>query len=353
MTHSSVSSRQRSGFTLVELLVVIAIIAVLIGLLLPAVQKVREAAMRMQATNNQKQLALAAIAFQDANGWMPYNGSSTNASGVVDSGSWAYQILPYIEQQALFASQTSTTLPSSWNTPISTFLNPLRPRPGFFSGNLVPTVTAVINGTTYTAEAGTPLHLTIPATGGISLSVSGSGSLSLSESGGNWIITITASTSTTITPDSGPATDFGINPFINSLPTTGKAASVTAAVGGQVNAANAHRTLVQIPDGTSNTILLGDMYCAISNYGATTPTASTDLPIFVPGTLATARNGNGSSATTWLQDGTASTSNQWGSPLSSGGLMSMADGSVHLIPYSTPLTTLINPNDGHPAIELP
>lgn len=95
-----VKSRGRSerGFTLIELLVVIAIIAILIGLLLPAVQKVREAANRMQCQNNIKQLALACHNYINDWGQFPY---AQNASGDTARASWLAMLFPYIEQPSL------------------------------------------------------------------------------------------------------------------------------------------------------------------------------------------------------------------------------------------------------------
>src|SRR5580704_11433258 len=109
----------RNGFTLIELLVVIAIIAILIGLLVPAVQEVREAANRIKCANNLHQIGLACHNYHDTYKYLPYNSYG--------SGTWPRLILPFIEQQNVLSSTSRYQGYGAYSAMISTYICPSHP----------------------------------------------------------------------------------------------------------------------------------------------------------------------------------------------------------------------------------
>lgn len=368
--------QSRKGFTLIELLVVIAIIAILIALLVPAVQKVREAAARTQSTNNLKQIGLAMQSFHDVNKRIPFNGIpgiatnvNTNiptgnpvaapalttfttytpvggtsayygraASSISSSGSWLFQIMPYCDQAPMFAMSgqaapavASFAIPAAMqNSGIQTYMCPGRGRQPWATGL-------------------------------------------------------------------GPWSDYHINVYLNLSASVPAVSGTSGLAWGTVrawNAPDAKRTLLGITDGSSNTIFAGHGYMDRSQYAATawsTTMGGYSGVIWVGGTQCTARGGNINSgsqtpagvtgvimtgnfagtasigpATRLMRDDStvsaASNNLPWGGPFPVGALFVWCDGTVRQVSYSVTQTqgansaagatvfgSYLTPTNGEPA----
>ena len=283
--------RMRPAFTLLETVVVIAIVALLIGLLLPAVQKVREAANRMSCANNLKQIGLAFQMHRDAAGVFPGNGgwdgkqwikavdgTPTYVStldftapgayvwgvgdplraGADQPGSWAFTLLPYIEQGNLYTTRT-------WTSPVSLYVCPSRRLP-----------------------AALPVHNDARGT----------------YTGGGW---------------AWGKTDYAANAWV---------------VPGRPQAC---LRLWDIKDGLSHTLLAGEKAMDPDYYA--TGSWYWDEPFFLGGSDSTSRKGN-----EVLRDkrgGFYQARENWGSPHPSGAQFLFADGSVKMIPFGTSSQTML------------
>ncbi len=291
--------KKRGGFTLIELLVVIAIIGVLIALLLPAVQKVREAASRISCANNLKQIGLGLMHYHDSYGVFPSNGGWDGQQWIIDvngnqtyvtvqdvtlpftwywgvgdpfrnpydqTGSWAFAILPFIEQDNMYQQR-------AWNIGVKIYTCPSRRQP----------------------EAQVPVNDEFG-----------------SYNGGGW---------------PWGKIDYAANQFV--IPNRGSALF----------------RVDDIRDGTSHTILVGEKAVNPKNYN--TGTWYWDEPFFTGGSGGTQRWGS-----VIVRDSTNmgfAYRENWGSAHTGGAQFLFADGSVHQIPYGTSGTIvmgLLTPNGG-------
>jgi prepilin-type N-terminal cleavage/methylation domain-containing protein len=370
---------RRRAFTLIELLVVIAIIAILIGLLVPAVQKVREAAARTQSINNLKQIALAFHSYHDAKKVLPHNGcayyDSWNFGGATGGGTgpkpwsgnqppsptwvegctWAVKILPYIEEGNFLNNWFPAWLNQKYDaffTPIPTYMDPGRGGTG---------VAQTQKAASYTWNAPYSDPNGISATSGPALSTTGP----VSDYGANALL-IGSGMNTTVINGDGSG-DSGGWANINTLPSF-------------------HRKLIGITDGTSNTIMVGTKALATQVYNNRgsgpftlsngTTRMSYDDPITMadiwqttgmgicraqdqdtvfwiggkaPSPIPGARFGFNSGWLGWftstfqfVQDAPdLDAYNRWGSPYSGGSPTAMADGSVRTFSYGIPSQIVI------------
>lgn len=333
----------RQAFTLIELLVVIAIIGVLIALLLPAVQKVRESANRTQSANNLKQIVLAVHNYQDNYNSLPCDGAWNYACwlwgppwgdapprpALSEACSWMYKILPFIEQNNLYQNW-------GYTTPIRTYMDPGRPGSGVSSIAFTGTGSSVYNAGAVSDYAGNAM-------------VFGSVMNTTRRPSGAYDV-----------PSGWDASPANFNPFKRTIQTIPDGSSSTVFVGTKALATNVYtnrgpanftlsngalRWSYDEPVAAAGPALHGLLRAHTSDtiwWAAGAPPPPTPSDIYaseIPGSthpLATSHASYWRFTFTIVQDAKdLDAFNRWGSPYSSGGLFAMGDGSVRLMTYKT------------------
>ena len=329
------------GFTLVELLVVITIIGILIALLLPAVQAAREAARRLQCQNNLKQLSLAALTFEQANGHLPSGGwgfhsvaDPDRGTDIEQPGGWIYSILPQMEQMALYQlgsdgdadNWTSAQLAGvaqMLQTPLGMMTCPSRRRPIVYPANY-------LNGNAppwYVGETWNPL-----GSNPVNRVARGDYAACAGDQYYAWIMGFAGPT------DLVQARDWTKNNKWPNMVTGANGPGYPFYPATGISFMRSRITMADISDGTSNTYMLGERYLDPLHYDDGQD-GGDNVCLFSgydnDGHRTTYYQGENPPSHTPMQDTPGYPDyNRFGSAHATGCHMSFCDGSVQLISYS-------------------